>query len=333
VHYHVTERYIFSGSGEDTSVNLGVLLPVNGPYQRIGKPEISWDGKQEKEALGFVDVIKFSGDKTNQENLEARIEYDVRLLQGRISWSAPVEEFQQLPQAGIESDSQCIQEQAAHLGNGTSKKDAYRIYSFTADYLTNSQAGAGCANTSAVSAYELGSCVCAGYARLMTALCRASNIPSQMVIGFIYPDPLFDASRPFSGNTNPAEPHAWVEFNSYGRWYLADPTWGARKSKLLQFNRSDSRHLSYGELEKVLSVDMTLKEWALDQASLIVGDDQCFRYVATSGSDQVVLTSSTSIQKRWDGRWVNTLVIWGITTWLLCKYRFKILGLPSPQAQ
>ena len=191
VHYHVTERYIFSGRGEETPVYLGVMLPKSGPYQWVGNVEVFWDGVQANFNYGFADVVKLSGAMPDQENLEAIIEYDVKLPQGPVSWSAPVENFQRQPQAGIESDCDCIQKQAADLCAGSSEKDAFEIYSFTADYLTYSQDYKDCTSISALQAYEIGSCVCAGYARLMTALCRASGIPAQMVLGLVYPDPMF----------------------------------------------------------------------------------------------------------------------------------------------
>ncbi len=104
VHYHVTERCFFSGVGEEGSVYLGVMLPKSGPYQWVGNVEVFWEGVQANINYGFADVIKLSGEMIHQENLEATIEYDVKLPQGPVSWSAPVESFQRQPQAGIESE-------------------------------------------------------------------------------------------------------------------------------------------------------------------------------------------------------------------------------------
>ena len=252
----------FQVMSENTPVYLGVMLPKSGPYQSVGNVEIFWDGVQREENYAFVDIIKLSGEKSGQENLEAMIEYDVKLPQRPVSWSAPVENFQRYPQTGIESDCDCIQKQAADLCDGISEKDAYEIYSFTADYLTYSWEYKDCTSISALQAYEIGSCVCAGYARLMTALCRASGIPSQMVLGLVYPDPMFK-SHITSFPQNPDEAHAWVEYYSEGSWKMADPTWGARRLKFLQFNRNDGRHLAYGELEQVLSVDKDIRSMGI----------------------------------------------------------------------
>jgi hypothetical protein len=327
IHYHVTERYIFWGGGEETLVYLGGMLPHSRPSQQVKNVEISWDGNQQRIDKGFVEIYKLSTEKQGSEQIEALIEYDVILPQGSVFWQAPVEDFQRLPQIGIESDSDCIQNKSAQLTNGVSEKDAYKIYSFTADYLTYSREDIDCTSVSAVKAFEIGSCVCAGYARLMTALCRASGIPSQMVIGLVYPDPIFQ-SHATAFPQNPDEVHAWVEYYSDGLWKMADPTWGAIRIKALQFNRNDGRHLVYGELEQVLSEDRMLETWALYQADHTLSSDKCIRFVASSTSDQVRFLPVTSVKRTWDGRWLNTLIAWGMATLFLCKYRYKIIAAP-----
>ena len=327
VHYHVTESYTFSGGDIHTPVYLGVMLPKSGPYQRIENVHISWDGALQKEALDFVDTVKLSGMKRTGEDLVATIEYEVTLPQGYVSWSAPVESFQRLPSAGIESDCECIREKAASI-TGKSKLggNAYKIYSFTADYLVYERENIDCTSLSAISALKSGSCVCSGYARLMTALCRASDIPSQMVLGLVYPDPMF-RSTITSFPQNPYEAHAWVEYYSEGSWKMADPTWGAKRLNFMQFNRNDSRHLVYGELDHVLAVDADLEVWALDKAKFMLGDAHCFRFIAASDSTQISFLPEVSIQRKWDGRWLNTLVAWVSGTYLLCHFRDRIFGL------
>ena len=326
VHYHVVERYRFSGASDEAQVHLGVLLPKSGPYQTVENLEMAWEGDWDVEDFGFVEAVKLSGLKRGDEALVATIEYDVKLKQGNVSWGASIEEFQRLPQAGIESDCDCIKIQAADLCEGASEHDAYEIYAFTADYLTYSKDYQDCTSISAMQAYEIGSCVCAGYARLMTALCRASGIPAQMVLGLVYPDPMFK-SRITSFPQNPAEAHAWVEYYAEGSWKMADPTRGAYHPKFLQFNRNDGRHLGYGELEQVLSVDHELQIWVLNRANYILGDDKCFRYIAASNSNQILFSSTTSIQRKWDGRWLNAIIMWGIMIMLLRKLRGKIIDL------
>jgi len=334
VYYHVTERYVFSGGGEDADIYLGVILPKTGPYQWVGEVEILWDGSQRKEKFDFVDVIKLSGKMSSQKKLGATIEYDVKLPQGYVSWDAPVESFQRLPQTGIESDCECIKEQASLLCNGVSENDVYRTYAFTADYLTYSQDETDCicSNASALKAYESGSCMCLGYAMLMTAFCRASKIPAQVIIGQIYPDPIL-RTKEISFPQNPCEAHAWVEYYSDGSWKMADPTFGASLSKFMQFNRNDGRHLSYGEMDHAISVKRGLVNWALDQTEQVIGDTNCIRYVATSTSNQVSLVPTISIRRVWDGRWLNMLILWGLSIWLLSKYREKIIGSPRQKTK
>jgi len=331
LHYHVTERFIFTGADEDAWVYFGLILPKSGPYQSVENVEIFWNGIQQKEDYGFVDTIKFAGEKSGQEDLVVVIKYDVKLPQGYISWTAPVESFQRLPQTGIESDSPPLQEQASLLVNGITDKDVYKIYSFTADHLSYAEEDedCGCANESALRAYETRSCVCTGFARLMTALCRASSIPSQMMIGIVFPPPKYETSL----THNPGEGHAWVEYYAEGNWKMADPTWGSEYSKILQFNRNDGRHISYGELEQLSSVIKILNTWALDHADQVLTSSKCFRCYATSKSDQISLIPVTAIQTYWDGRWANTLVIWAFTTWLLRKYRDKIIGPPHRKTE
>ncbi len=334
VHYQVTERYTFSGPGETASVYLGVMLPNSGPYQSVGVTEINWDGMQQKESYGFVDTIKFSGEKTSQGDLEAVIEYDVQLPQGYVNWVAPVERFQLLPQAGIESDSESIQDQASLIINGMFERNAYRIYSFTADYLIYYQKDKGIvlANASALNAFENRFCSCLGYARLMTALCRTVNIPAQVVIGLIYPDPIY-GTREISFRNDPCEAHAWVEYFSDGSWKLADPTMGASISKFMQFDRNDSRHLSYGELDQIITINEELVNWALERTEIIVGGNNSFRFIATSESEQISFIQDMSARMVWDGRWLNTLIVWGVSTWLIYKNRDKIIGSPSQKSK
>ncbi|MCP4143133.1 MAG: transglutaminase domain-containing protein [Chloroflexi bacterium] len=323
IYHHVTERYIFSGRGGNTSLYLGVMLPKSGPYQDVKNLEILWDGFQDIQDHGFVDIIKFSGETSHQGNFEAIIEYDVKLPQRFLSWPAPVEGFQRLPQVGIDSNCECMQEKAASIKREGGEKNAYRIYAFVVDYLTYEGDDSDCAVMSASDALKIGSCACRGYACLMTALCRASDIPAQMMLGLVYPDPMFK-SHLSSFPENPNEAHAWVEYYDGESWKMADPTWALQYLKFMQFGRNDGRHLAYGELEQILNLDEAMEMWALEQAEFRLGDGESFRYVATSDSAQLSFLPTVSIQRKWDGRWLNTLIVWGIMTWGLCKYRDKL---------
>jgi len=156
-------------------------------------------------------------------------------------------------------------------------------------------------------------------------LSRASNIPTQMVIGFLYPDPF--VKRGQNGTLeNPGQAHAWVEYNSFGKWQLADPTLGSGIWKRIYFGRNDGRHIVYGEIEQLSQIVEDQKYWARKSANFPLGDQDCFRYTASSNSDGISLSPLAQIKKGWDGRWVNAVVVWMLTTFLLCKYREKFIS-------
>ncbi len=325
LYYHVTEVFSFTSADEETSVFLGVLVPQSGPYQWVGNLNILWEGAQQTEMHDHVNALKLSTDMSADEYSEAIIEYDVKLRQGKISWESALKAFHLLPQSGIESDHYLIRDQAADLRSAASSNDVYRIYSFTSEHLSYSQMQEDCISSSALKSYEIGSCVCAGYARLMVALSRASNIPAQMVIGFLYPDPF--VKRGQKGTLeNPGLAHAWVEYNTFGKWQMADPTMGSGIWKRMYFGRNDGRHIVYGEIEQLSQIVEDQKYWARKSANFPLGDQDCFRYTATSNSDGISISPLAQIKKGWDGRWVNAVVVWMLATFLLCKYREKLIS-------
>jgi hypothetical protein len=323
--YHIRESFVFSDSLETSDVFLGVLVPKSGPYQSVSPITIQWPGDYQIENHEFVDAIRFSGTITPGESKSVIIEYDVKLRQSKISWEASIEPYQTQPQTGIESDHPLIQDRASQIGDHLFQDKAYQIYSFTSEYLTYVEVLEDCVSSSALKSYEIGSCVCAGYARLMVALLRASDIPSEMVLGFTYPDPIVKREK-FNNSEHPGNPHAWVEFNSFGKWTMADPTMGTGLSKRLFFHRSDGRHIRYGELEQLSHINQNQRNWALNKAQNTLGDFECFRYKATASSEHISLAPITSVKKVWDGRWANTLLAWAISTFMLCKFRSKILS-------
>ncbi|MBC8509297.1 MAG: transglutaminase domain-containing protein [Chloroflexi bacterium] len=330
LNYHVTEQYNISGDSEDAFIYLSVLVPKSDPYQWVGNVAVDWNGNQQIVNYDHVDAIRLSGKFGDGEDIDANISYDVKLKQDWVTWEAPVETFQNLPQKGIESDHYLIQERASELSKNSFLQGVpYSIYSFTSDYLTYSQMQNDCASSSALMSYEIGSCVCAGYARLMVALSRASQIPAQMVVGFLFPDPIvkrYDAAN----QQNPGQAHAWVEYYSFGKWKMADPTLGSGIWKRIYFNRNDGRHIAYGELEQLSLINTEQQYWALSHADISIGDDECFKYTASTNSDQVSIAPTVLIRKGWDGRWLNSIIIWAVATFILCKYRNKIIAVSPP---
>jgi len=101
---------------------------------------------------------------------------------------------------------------------------------------------------------------------------------------------------------------------------------GASISKFMQFDRNDSRHLSYGELDQIITINEELVNWALERTEIAVGGNNSFRFIATSESEQISFIQDMSARMVWDGRWLNTLIVWGVSTWLIYKYRDKIIG-------
>ena len=327
LNYHITEQYLFETGEEKASVYISVLIPTSGPYQWVGNKNIAWQGDQQILSHGYVDAIRLSGEINANEKLEAILEYDVKLRQGRVSWNAPIESFHDQPQAGIESDHHQIRAKASELNESPSLRDLpYRIYSFTSEYLTYSQVQEDCISSSALMSYEIGSCLCAGYARLLVALNRASQIPSQMIVGFLYPDPIVKRHAA-STTQNPGQAHAWVEYYSYGSWKMADPTLGTGSWKRMFFNRNDGRHISYGEIEKISTGFEQEKYWASKDADFLLGDFECFRVFATTDSGLASIIPIISVEKQWDGRWLNTIISWLVVTFLLCKYRNRLISL------
>jgi len=325
LHYHVEEKYLFSVQEGDAAVNLGILIPKSGPYQEVKNIEISWDGVQGKDNKRYVEVIKLTGELRDGEDQEAIISYDVILSQGKVSWEAPVEEFQHLPQRGIESDHPRIKEQVSQITIGTSLDDAYRIYNFTSDCLIYSQGGRDCPSSSALTAFMTHTGACGEFARLMVAFSRASGIPAQMICGIALPDLVIYGTSQTLIWEHPGESHGWVEFYAEGAWTMADPSVGSGYLKWLDFGRNDGRHLSYGEFEQEGKVFMEMKRWATNQGNIIGSEHAALKFVASADTNQVSITPSSYVKKGWDGRWANTLVALIPTTIILCKIRNRLM--------
>jgi len=327
IHYQIKKTFRISQNGDGATINLGIIVPKTGPYQTVKNFNINWNGDQEKNTLAYFDTIRLSDHVSGDQGLEAVVEYDVILRQGKANWQAPFEMRHLLPQVGIESDHPEIKQTANRLSSGSDWEDAYRIYQFTSDHLEYSETGCEETNISALEAFKSGNGACIGYSRLMVALCRASGIPAKMIIGSVLPDILFSLPYIISSGT-PGGGHAWVEYNSQDNWYLADPSWGKGYATLLAFNRNDGRHLSFGEFDQFTAAKRDLVNWATEQASPV---DDALTYIFAASSDQIEITSETSIRKTWDGRWVNTLLALAVVTYILCKVRDRVISKLIPE--
>jgi hypothetical protein len=310
VHYHLTQRYQISPNTDRGTVYLGIILPKSGPYQTVKNLSLDWDGEQSRDSLAEVDTLKLWKTIDGEQVLEATLEYDLILPQGKGSWQAPIEKYQLLPQDNIESDQPEIEQAALGLKDGSDQAYAYRIYRFTSDYLGPMEGDCQDSNVSALGAYRSHIAACVGYSRLMVALCRAAGIPAKMVIGIALPDILFPPQRLYTSGI-PGEGHAWVEYSSSGGWQMADPSWAQGYSTLLEFNRNDGRHLSYGEFDRFIEGRQDLLEWVSERAFPL---DQKLTYLFAASNDSASISSSTKITKSWDGRWLNAiLVLVGVT--------------------
>jgi len=328
MNYQITEKVIVSNPEREAAVYFSLLTPKTGPYQSVSQLSIDWDGPYQENNFESVKAIRFSALLEPEQTLQANLEYQVKLKQGKVSWTGSVKNFQTQPQVGIESQHELIQERATEISHNLIGDLPYKIYSFTTEHLTYAQAQEDCAGASALKSYQIGSCFCAGYARLMVALSRAAGIPSQVMVGFLYPDPLVKSSR-LNNLENPGEPHAWVEINDYGKWTIADPTWGDGTWKRFFFGRNDGRHVAYGELEEISKIHNTQKYWVFEQTENPVKESDCFRIVADSTSQATQFILVSSVEKVWDGRWINAIVVWLVMVVLICRLRRFIIPWPA----
>ena len=317
VHYHITEEYQISPNDDQGTIYLGVILPKSGPYQTVKNVSVVWDGEQELNSRAYVDTLKLWKSVNGEQALEAIVEYDVNLPQGKASWQAPVEQYQLLPQDGIESDHPAITSTASQLSSSSPRDDAYRIYRFTSDHLSSPEGNCEETNVSALEAYRSRISACIGYSRLMIALCRASGIPAKMVMGIILPDILLSLPQ-ISSTEMPISRHAWVEYSLQGSWKMADPSWSEGYLPALEFNRNDGRHLSYGEFDQYIQVHQALRQWVSEHAFLL--DDE-LTYLFAASTDSATISAGVNITKSWDGRWLNTILILVGVTFLLIKIR------------
>ena len=223
--YHVEEAYTFQSNEKDAKVRLAIMLPKGGPYQTVKNLTVSWEGTETRESHGSVDVVKFTGDIEAKQEKVATIACDIVMRQGRVRWEAPVENSQLQPQEGIESDHPIITEAASQIAESPDRESAYRIFKFTAAHISTWSGRVSIDGSnpdvriqSALEAYQTRSGVCGQFANLMTALCRAADIPAQSMTGLSMPSypPLWPAtSGPWQ---HPAGTHGWVEFRTSEGW-------------------------------------------------------------------------------------------------------------------
>lgn len=323
VDYTITEQYSFETAEDDASIFLGVLLPKSGPYQEVIVSEISWDGTVSREYAHYIDVVKFEGEMAGDSERDAVVELSVKLRQGKIIWQMPVEEFHTSPQYNIESDSPLIVQQAALVTQDNTQQDTRSIYRYTSEHLCPAEGYRHYRDASAVEALLSGVGSCGESANLMVALSRATGIPSQTIVGILFPDTFPFAATQVGTHRYPAESHAWVEFYTEEGWAVADPGCRSEFLNWLVFGRVDGRHLSYGEAEQLGDEYGGVHLWALRHGRLIDADFETLKYIASSDQEGVDLTPTVTVSKGWDGRWFNLAIAWLIATVLLYRFNAK----------
>jgi hypothetical protein len=73
---------------------------------------------------------------------------------------------------------------------------------------------------------------------------------------------------------------------------------------------------------------MMLEGWAFSQADVILNDENCFRFIAVSDTDQVSFTPTVTVKRTWDGRWLNMILVWLVLIVVLRVFRDKIISIP-----
>ena len=325
-HYHIEETYSFQSNEKDAKVRLAIMLPKSGPYQTVKNLAVSWEGTETRESHGSVDVVKFTGDIEAKQKKVATIAYDIVMRQGKTRWEAPVEDSQLQPQEGIESDHPIIAEAAAQIAESPDRDSAYRIFKFTAAHISTWSGGVSIDGSnpdvriqSALEAYETRIGVCGQFANLMTALCRAADIPAQSVSGLSMPSypPLWSATRVWG---HPAGTHGWVEFRTSAGWEMADPSAAYRMPvKSVWFGRNNGRHLCYGERSFHRAVHEKMMAWAATDGRLVGGMSGPLRFAAATDANGVSVRPQAMLKVIWNGRWFNSFVL--IVLLLVAWYR------------
>jgi len=334
IHYHITERYSITSISDDAKVYFGVLIPISCPYQTVKDTNIVWAGEKDRLRQSCVDMHQLSGTINAGETQDAVFEYKLIVKHGLVLWRGPTEACHLEPQELIESDHPDIIDRAAQIASGNSIIDAYKIYSFTSDFFIHPNSAECYESYSALSAYQSRSGACGEYSRLMVALSRANGIPSRMISGILLPYLPFPGASISSLNDHPGSAHAWVEFNSWLGWSIADPALGTYSFNALQFARNDGRHVFFGGADLEGKVYKELWLWALRNGIVVDKKNDALKYVFSSESAQVLLTPEVTIRMGWDSRWLNTVIITAITTYFLCRFRNRRLErCPPSKAQ
>lgn len=336
VSYFVSEQYSFSSCGRPgTDVSLAVMLPRSGPYQAVSAAGVEWGGTEERIESKSTVVLHLTG-KTGRDGIaKALISYSVALKQGTVRWTESDEARYLSPQAEIESDAPEIAGQAVELKEETTRETAFRLFSFTAHFLSWPKGTREGGTLSALAAYRTRVGGCGEFANLMTALARADGIPAKSVSGLLFPygwPPLYSQTSSWG---SPAGAHAWVEIYDGTEWIFADPSLASNLPwDGWWFGRTVGAHLSYGEKEDEARAYAGMMAWGQSRGEIIGAMSAPEKFVASAGEKTVTLVPSVTVRKGWDLRWIAAAVVYGaiLIATSVIERRLQRKPTPSPTA-
>jgi hypothetical protein len=176
-------------------------------------------------------------------------------------------------------------------------------------------------DSSALRAYQKGVGGSIEHANLMSALCRAIDIPARPVGGLAMPEifPFFLKSTT-GGHT--AEAHAWVELFVDDAWIMADPSWSSAFYKRSLFAWTGGRHLVYDTTADEARLYNSYVSFAEQNGTLVAAMSTPLRFVAWAEKPlaEVTLTPEVAIRKTWDTRFVwmiSIILILIIINWVI----------------
>lgn len=329
VHYVITETYQFEVN-QAAPIQLSLLLPTSGPYQKIQEPQVTWPGTWTMEVNGRLAILTLTMDLLESEKVEAVVQYQVNLWQGKAIWSNMLIVSGDLePNQEIPSDQPEIESLAASLQEGVGDlQTARQIFDFTVQHLHQPEVDQNNGVLSVESTFVSSIDGEVEPANLLTALYRAGDIPAHPVSGYVMPSliPFFSLSATWD---HPADIWAWVEVYAGDRWQFADPSRSGNFYQPDLFGRTDGRYLVYSDAIHEKEVYSSLVNQARDTGEWIAAMSAPLKFVAWSSAPKtaIVFNPIIKIRKTWDARilmMISISLILGVVNWLMEHNTSKI---------
>ncbi|MBM3887510.1 MAG: hypothetical protein FJ388_00120 [Verrucomicrobia bacterium] len=206
----------------NAGARVQVAVPSDTPQARLFRQDVRYAGLESERAHRTrwqTREIGLIAPRPGDYTLTAR--FDIH-LSPRAQWRAPA------PEAALGADARAdclrstkmtqaddpiVRQTLDHLRRGLPPKGELlqRIFDFCSNEL---HPGDERSPADAVGAIQQRAAVAVGRARAMAALCRAAKLPARLVTGFVVQE------------TEPFEPHTWVEVLNGARWESYDPVNG-----------------------------------------------------------------------------------------------------------